>query len=423
MPIFVTRTDISPGTTGSWQDVDVSALVPAGATGVILRVLNTSAIAPSAVGWRKKGSTDNRTGTLYVLSQTQAHVGVDGSRVLQLYRGATDIQFSLEGHWGSEAVFFDNAVSKTPGGGYSWTAASIASDTGADTAIAAFVEFAGTWAALRKTGSSDSRSGGINAHAGGMIGVNGSESFDYQTEGGSNPVFVLGYLKSGATIATNGTDRSTATTGSYQDVAAFASGNVAALYEMASTGSGAIALRKKGDAGDLNYTPGGANIGWFVIEGDASRIVQQKIAATDSDLWELGVFAENIVLSYARPNADGSTKQWTASSGTDYFPLLDETSPGASDYIYATASGQIGEIKFSMAAPKSGTSFDVGYAVDAPVGAATVTAKLYVGAALIKTDTARSSAGTYTMTVTSGDYAGVSNPADWSNVTLRFESA
>jgi hypothetical protein len=197
------------------------------------------------------------------------------------------VQFYLEGYFGTEAVFFDNAASKTPSGGFSWSAVSIASDTGADTAVAAIVEVNTSWAGLRKTGSTDNRPTSYSTHGGAIVGVNGSEQFDIQTDSSSSPIFVVGYIKSGATLATNGTNRSTATTGSYVDVTAFASG-VAGVYEVAATGSASFALRKKGDAGDLYYEPGLGNA-WMIIEGDGSRVIQQKIAAATVDLWELGV--------------------------------------------------------------------------------------------------------------------------------------
>jgi hypothetical protein len=51
---------------------------------------------------------------------------------------------------------------------------------------------------------------------------------------------------------------------------------------------------------------------------------------------------------------------------------------------------------------------------------ASVTASLYSGATLVKAYTARTTDGTYAMTVTLGDYSGVSN---WSNMRFRFVSA
>lgn len=294
MPSFVTRTNISPGTLNAWVDVDLSSLIPSGATGVILRVTNNSFVAANPVGWRKKGSTDNRTNRIYLQYQAPVFVGVDANRIVQLYRGGTGFTFYLEGYFGSEAVFFDNAIAKTPAGGFSWTTASIASDSGGDTALAALVEFAGSWAGLRKTGSTDNPQGSIDSHCGGIVAVDGSEQFDYVTEGSSNPVFVVGYLKSGATLGTNGTDRQSAVTAAYDDVAAFASGNTAGVYAWVNTGTPTATLRKKGDSADLYFVPAG-NFSTWIVEGDASRVVQQKISATTADLVELGALAAAVV--------------------------------------------------------------------------------------------------------------------------------
>ena len=40
---FINPGDISPGTTGSWQDIGLSTLVSAGATGVMVEIHNSSA--------------------------------------------------------------------------------------------------------------------------------------------------------------------------------------------------------------------------------------------------------------------------------------------------------------------------------------------------------------------------------------------
>ena len=57
--------DVSPAT-GSWQDVNVSAQVPPGATGVIIEMFNT-ANSNYTYGLRKNGSTDT-----WMLSRTVA---------------------------------------------------------------------------------------------------------------------------------------------------------------------------------------------------------------------------------------------------------------------------------------------------------------------------------------------------------------
>lgn len=126
--------------------------------------------------------------------------------------------------------------------------------------------------------------------------------------------------------------------------------------------------------------------------------------------------------TYSRPLSDGATKQWSASTGTDHYALLDETSADDNDYIVALSTGLVDEINFSMVAPVSGSSFRVRYRLTGIAGGAAAIVKLYLGASLVKTDTTRTSDGTYVMTVTSSDYAGATT-GDWASAKLRLESA
>jgi hypothetical protein len=517
MPTFVTKTDISPGSTGSWQDADVSALVASGATGVIVRVINASAIASAAVGWRKNGSTDNRTNNLYLASQTQICVGVDGSRILELYRGSSDISYILEGYFGSEAVFFTNAVAKTVSSSYSWSSTSIAGDTGGDTAIAAFLEFTGTVAGARKTGSTDDRAATVSAHLGAVVGCNGSESFDAQTDG--TGFHVLGYLTTGGTFDTNGTSRVTGTTGSYVDVTAFASG-ASALYEFYTGATDTnVALRKNGDSDDYYRQPGGGRWGRFIVEGDGSRVVEQKIGDVAADLYELGVFDAPAVvptaptgvtsgsvtaysataswtdassdetgfkvqyapspytswttlagsptaanatslatgnvltpgtsykfrvastngngdsayvesgvftttaLTFLRPIADTANGAWTASTGSDRYALIDESSTDDADYITVASASTYKTRLTSVSDPGVNTDHSVVVRAKGD-GSSQLTIALVQGdptetAIASTTVTPTASYANYTLTVTSGEAA---NITDYSLLYLKLTS-
>lgn len=127
-----------------------------------------------------------------------------------------------------------------------------------------------------------------------------------------------------------------------------------------------------------------------------------------------------VTYTYARPTSDITT-QWTPSTGTDHYALIDETTANDSDYIYATAAGQTDEVRLaSMAAPQAGTSLLINYRVQGIVGSASVTLSLVCNTTVIATDTARTANGNYTLTVPSGTWASV---ADWTNMRLRFVSA
>lgn len=129
-----------------------------------------------------------------------------------------------------------------------------------------------------------------------------------------------------------------------------------------------------------------------------------------------------ITYTYARPASDITT-QWSTSSGSTHYTLIDETVADDTDYIVATAAGQTDEVKLqSMTPPQVGTNLVINYKVTAIDGAATVTVSLRQGSAgtLIKTDTAKSVNGTYALTVAPADWAAVT---DWSDLRLRFVSA
>jgi hypothetical protein len=148
------------------------------------------------------------------------------------------------------------------------------------------------------------------------------------------------------------------------------------------------------------------------IVGSARSTTTPTIGA-----WEFAT----ITYTYARPASDVTT-QWTPSSGTLHYALINETTPNDTNYIYATAAGQTDEVGLqAMSTPVAGTSVLVNYRVQGIVGSGSVTVSLYSGATLVKADTARTTDGTYAMTVTSAEWGAVS--VDWSNMRLRFVSA
>jgi hypothetical protein len=98
--MFDTPTEKTPANAGSWQDVDCSAIIPAGASGAILEVRNTG-----GSNWfacvRKKGSSNDFSSSNKEMSNRHHHavVGVDGSRVFQAYVGhATDVDIFVLGY-------------------------------------------------------------------------------------------------------------------------------------------------------------------------------------------------------------------------------------------------------------------------------------------------------------------------------------
>ena len=126
-----------------------------------------------------------------------------------------------------------------------------------------------------------------------------------------------------------------------------------------------------------------------------------------------------IVYTYARPASD-ITKQWTPSSGTDHFAMIDEVTASDADYISATAAGQTTEVKLAaMTQPQAGTSVAIGYRVQGITSGAGVTVSMVQGTTVIATDTNRTANGDYVLTVAPATWASVT---DWTDIRLRFVS-
>ncbi len=124
-----------------------------------------------------------------------------------------------------------------------------------------------------------------------------------------------------------------------------------------------------------------------------------------------------VTYSFARPITDITTG-WTTSTGSSHFALIDEETASDADYIYATAASQTDEVKLAALTAPTG-DIQINYRVQGIAASGRVTVSMYAGATLVKSDTQRTANGDYTMTVTSTDYASVT---DWSDIRLRFVS-
>jgi hypothetical protein len=155
----------------------------------------------------------------------------------------------------------------------------------------------------------------------------------------------------------------------------------------------------------------------------------EKVMSWTNNPWQIfapstiTVLPQSVTYIYARPTSDITT-QWTPSTGTDHYALIDETTANDADYIYATAAGQTDEVRLaSMTAPQAGTDLLINYKVAGIVGSASVTMSLRQGSGgtLIATDTAKTSDNTYQLVVPAATWS--SSVTDWTDLRLRFVSA
>ena len=86
----ISTVDKVPTEDGTWRSVDVSAEVPAGATGAVVRILTA---AKRYVGLRPEGGSTETKGDLFLL--TFGFVQLDGDRKFEAYAEASGAAFDV----------------------------------------------------------------------------------------------------------------------------------------------------------------------------------------------------------------------------------------------------------------------------------------------------------------------------------------
>ncbi len=331
--------DVTPGATGAWTDVNVSAYVAAGATGVILQMVNPS--GTYNWGCRNNSSTDT-----WMLAQQvdprQAFfmIGVDSNRIFEVYNEHSSTKTYLLGYTTSGVTFFTNGLDKSPGSADVFVDTNISADTGAATAVGAIfivkdIITSRRSFALRKKGSTDDRYSSLYAGTvtGAVIGVDGSEICQVKVENGTEiKVYLVGYITSGAAFFTNALNKSTGTTGSYVDVDITAdigaddANGVLLEFHPTDDSSFVGAVRSNGQTHDYYYKLR-HHFAFAGVDGD--DIFEQKVDATVADLYLVG---------YTTGSADGSDvtnyRSVGTNSGTIYSTGLASIPSGSSTVTF-----------------------------------------------------------------------------------------
>lgn len=205
---------------------------------------------------------------------------------------------------GSGLNFFANAIDVAPAIEGSWQDVDVSSHipVGATGVILYLSEVPNGEGldriSVRKNGSSDDYYAKVGNSGGIIVGVDANRVFEAKVIVDS--IFVIkliGYTDSNVILFDNGIDKSTGTTGSYQDVDVSGDGVLSGatgaifFFYNASTTDYDCALRKNGSGDDIYAeVEGSADDGvlWGISGLDASRVCEQKIEHTDVDLKLIG---------------------------------------------------------------------------------------------------------------------------------------
>jgi len=289
----LTPVDVSPAITGSWQDVACAAYIPAGATGVLLHIVNEDTANHRTYSLRKKGSTDDRVQST---ARKDAHhygaIGVDANREFQAYIETTDVKIYLIAYTQSGVTFFTNAHDKSLTTTQAWT--TIDCSTQAPNAVGLIFELYSVAdlfqdIGLRKKGSTDNRVHNTRHHNWVILGCNETQQIEGYVESTDHHFYLVGYVTDGAAFKTNAPDKGPTVADVYQDIdcSVEAPEAVMLFFEIAVVSSPhKYALRKDNTRPDIFRDC--VYHGWAMVECDSSQIYQGKIDQTNIDFFLLG---------------------------------------------------------------------------------------------------------------------------------------
>lgn len=198
-------TDISLTTTGSWQDIDLSAIVPVGTSGAIVEVVHTSLTDNLSGVLRGKPDTrDYMSNASFEEMRKETHrwqvVGVDGDRLIQGYIESTDIDFKLRGYTlGSDPWYCNYPGDILPPTTNSWGTVDVSGyvDPDADGVILLVdsLDSGDQKYGIREFGSSFTGQSDVGAYGNSMylVGINSNGRFDAFIETTDVKIYLVGY--------------------------------------------------------------------------------------------------------------------------------------------------------------------------------------------------------------------------------------
>lgn len=307
--------NITPIDDGTWRTVDVSAHVPSGASGVLLRSRFSDASSVDQIGFRKTGSTDTyQAAHTATPSYVYTMIGLSASRQLDILvenGGAGACTIELLAYFDpASVVFFDNAALLDTVAQSTWVdldvTAAVDAVNSSDTAIAAILYLHTTRAnateiGFRKNGSSQDVRASHAASTGGryigcvIVPLDAGEIFEgWRASDAYGDFKMVGYVKANFVGVDPAVDVSPGSTGAWTDITQ-AGALAQMIYAFTASDTQQMGLRKNGDSSTVGYGIVEANTGVSsrlpaLVECDGSGVIEGQVDNLAVKLYRGGYF-------------------------------------------------------------------------------------------------------------------------------------
>lgn len=283
---------------GAYGDVDVSALVPSTATGVLLEVMSTTG-TPRLCAFRKNGGTDD---LYYLMTHSWVLIGLDANKVFEVKEVAGgDLAIYLRAYfYGSGITFNTDASADLAVAAGGWNNADVSAITPVGT-VGVILEYseddiAVRAAGLRKNGSTDNRLNEINqnSHFFAVVGVDAARIFQYYATDNRVKIKVIGYIISGASFDTNATDKSITGAGAWKNITGLTA-NTWSIFEVVGNATTYdYGFRRNGSIED-RYQENDSQRAWAIAPTDANGVLQAEISNNAQDFFKIGYLDSTII--------------------------------------------------------------------------------------------------------------------------------
>ena len=286
---FENARDISLSTMDSWQDIDLTAHVPVGATGAVVEVVNTGLDwTQGGVLRGKEDSRDYMSNPHYGPVQVGAEnhrwqmVKIDSNRLIQGYITSPAIDFKLIGYTiGTDPSFFPSPADVTIGTTGSWAAVDLSSqvDSDADGAILFLTGDAKRYG-IREVGSSYSTTSLTTPVKGNtmyLVGLDGNKEFETYLEGATN-IYLVGQTKGSVVYYTNDLVATDPVTGVWASLDAD-------TFGVDTTANGLLLHAEVANESDIGFRHADSTDNWNK-KLPAGSHVQAAVGINSSNLWD-----------------------------------------------------------------------------------------------------------------------------------------